>query len=316
VSDRSLNRTVLACTVSAISFVLAVTAAELVLRWRAIGPIPPAGMSLHYRHDPVLGWRPTAGDRRTIVATRSFEVEHNADGFRDRAHGPKTRPRILFLGDSFVWGFDVDRRERFTDLVQDRLPAWDILNAGIAGYGTDQEYLLLTQIFDRYQPDLVFLMFCVDNDRQNNSANEAYGFMKPYFVRGDGGVTLQGTPVPQSEVFWFEEHPTLFSIRLTRAIAKVLKHPRAVAVPDPTLDVMGLIVRFLADRHVPLIVGLTADDPDLKRYLAAAKIAALDLSDAERYATFGSHWTPRGQAVVSRQVLETLSPFLAAAGAP
>ena len=40
--------------------VLALGVAELVLRWRAIGPIPPAEMGLHYRHDDLLGWHPAA----------------------------------------------------------------------------------------------------------------------------------------------------------------------------------------------------------------------------------------------------------------
>ena len=301
-------------TVSAISLLLAMAAAELVLRWRAIGPIPRPETSLHYRHDPLLGWRPGPHDTRTVLGAHLFQVSHNSDGFRDREHGPKTRPRILVLGDSFVWGFDVEQPERFTELVQQGLPGWELINAGVSGYGTDQEYLLLQEIFTKYQPDVVFVMFCADNDRLENSVNEAYGFSKPYFVRERGELALKGTPVPVAETFWFNDHPALFSIRLTRTIARALRHRRIIQVPDPTLDLMGLIERYVAARHVQLLVGLTLEDSELERYLAASRIPALTVpGDLERYPSFGLHWTPRSHQIVARLVLDALKPLLARA---
>ena len=296
---------------SLVSLLFALGLAELVLRFRALGPIPSAELSLHYRHDPILGWHPAAHDARTVIASRPFRVDHNSDGFRDREHGPKTTPRILFLGDSFVWGFDADVGERFTELVQAGLPGWELINAGVSGYGTDQEYLLLKQIAGRYQPDAVFLMFCADNDRLENASNQGYGFFKPYFVRESGELVLKGTPVPKSETYWFADHPTLFSVRLTRAIAKVLRHHEVIHVPDLTLELVGLITRFLDEQHIPLLVGLTGADADLERYLASSHIAFLTLPpEIERYPSNGSHWTPRGNQVVSRKVLEALKPFL------
>jgi hypothetical protein len=297
--------------VSTLSLLLALTAAELVLRWRAIGPIPLPETNLHFRYDALLGWHPAPHDTRTVLGSRTFHVEHNSEGFRDREHGAKTIPRILFLGDSFVWGFDADQGERFTEFVRDGLPGWESINAGVAGYGTDQEYLLLQQIFGTYQPDFVFLMFCAENDRENNTANEAYYFSKPYFVREGGTLALRGTPVPKSETFWFNDHPALFSVRLTRSIAKLLRHHKRVEVPDRTLDLMDQVKRYLDDRHVPLFVGLTAEDLELQRYLASSRIPFRVMpKDAERYLGLGAHWTPRGHQLAGRTVLEALKPLL------
>ncbi len=309
--ERRTYRRGLGLAVSVISLVFAAVLAELVLRWRAIGPIPAAESSLHYQHDDRLGWRPAAGDRRTILGSRRFTVAHNRDGFRDREHGAKTKPRIMFVGDSFVWGFDADQRERFTELVQDALPDWDVINVGVAGYGTDQEYLLLTQVAAKYQPDLVFLMFCADNDRNENSSNKEYGFMKPYYVSEGGELALKGTPVRRSETYWFNEHPWIFSLRLTRAVAKVLHPYPLVQVPDPTIDLLRLIARFLDERHLPLLAGLTARDPGVEDYLTSSHIPFLTLADIERYPTFGLHWTVAGNRVVSRRVLTLLQPLLA-----
>jgi hypothetical protein len=311
VDQNKLTRRLLACAISVVSLVFATTVAELVLRWRAIGPIPPAESSLHYRHDALLGWHPAPYDTRTVLGARRFEVHHNSDGFRDREHGAKTRPRILVLGDSFVWGFDVEQRERFTELVQHGLPDWELINAGVSGYGTDQEYLLLQQLFPKYQPDLVLVMFCADNDRLENSSNEAYGFSKPYFVRERGELALKGTPVPIAETFWFSDHPVFFSIRLTRTVARAVRHRAIIQVPDVTLDLMGLIERFVAARHVPLLVGLTLQDADMERYLASSHIPHLTVPQGlERYPSFGSHWTPRSHQVVAGLVLDALKPLL------
>ena len=314
--ERRSGHRALGFAVSVVTLLLATVLAELVLRWRAIGPLPAVETGLHYRHDEVLGWHPVAGDRRTILGSRRFSVEHNRAGFRDRDHGAKTKPRILFLGDSFVWGFDVDQHERFTDLVQDALPGWDVINAGVAGYGTDQEYLLLTQIAGTYQPDLVFVMFCTDNDRNENSSNKEYGFYKPYFVRDGGGLVLKGTPVRRAETYWFNEHPWLFSFRLTRAAAKLLHPYPGVQVPDPTLDELRLIARFLEERQVALLAGMTDNDPGVEGYFASAHIPLLTFRDIERFPTFGSHWTPAGHREVSRRVLTLLQPQLARQSAP
>ena len=45
----------------------------------------------------------------------------------------------MFVGDSFVWGYDVEASERFTELLRDEFPGIRIVNAGVNAYGTDQD---------------------------------------------------------------------------------------------------------------------------------------------------------------------------------
>ena len=93
----------------------------------------------------------------------------------------RDRPGILFLGDSYLWGYDVEAAERFTDKLQVRHPEWSIYNLGVSGYGTDQEYLLLNRYFDEYKPQVVFLLFCEETDHEDNRSNMRYGgYYKPY----------------------------------------------------------------------------------------------------------------------------------------
>ena len=149
--------------------------------------------SLTYRYDADLGWAPIPNSSSTITTARTIEVQHNSLGFRDTEFERDARPAMLFIGDSFVWGVDAEADERFTDLLRSRNSNFRIVNAGVSGYGTDQEYLLLQRIWPTIQPDVVVLIFCTANDRLDNGTNVRYdGYQKPYFASAqDGRLVLR-----------------------------------------------------------------------------------------------------------------------------
>ena len=117
--------------------------------------------NLNYRYDEELGWFPVENSKQSYEGSRSIKVEHNSRGFRDSDHIVDTKPRIIFVGDSFVWGSDVEKQERFTEKLRGKLTNWSVYNLGVSGYGTDQEYLLLKRHYDFYSPNIVFLVFCI-----------------------------------------------------------------------------------------------------------------------------------------------------------
>src|SRR5215510_11391457 len=117
--------------------------------------------SLLYRYDQRLGWFPKANSQGIFTASRTIHIAHNGDGFRGPELTSSGRPVIVFLGDSFVWGFDAEASERFTEKLQAKHPEWAVYNLGVSGYGTDQEYLLLQRCFKKYQPRVVLLVYCV-----------------------------------------------------------------------------------------------------------------------------------------------------------
>src|SRR5205823_3896421 len=133
-----------------------------------------AGHAATFRFDPDLGWLPIAGATSRFAGSRVVTVQHNSLGLRDIEPQTGSRPTLLFLGDSFVWGYDVEAEERFTDILRRDLPGYRIVNAGVPGYGTDQAFLLLERLWGRIAPDVVVLMFCADNDRDDNSSNFRY----------------------------------------------------------------------------------------------------------------------------------------------
>ena len=269
--------------------------------------------SLLYRYDPHLGWFPKANSQQTFVGSRPIHVEHNGRGFRDAEHRVGTNPRIVFLGDSFVWGYDVERVERFSEKLSRKLPNWAVYNLGVSGYGTDQEYLLLKQEYDFYHPQIVFLIFCTDNDEDDNSRNERYGgYFKPYFEVQDGRVQLRGTPVPKTEKHFFQNHPTLTQWYWVRLLARVyfaLTTPPHLNLNNPTTDILLHMQRFVHGRGGLFLVGLQTPHLKLATFLQEMKIPYIDFgaARAHTYPTMGHHWTPEGHTLVSDLTYEFLT---------
>jgi lysophospholipase L1-like esterase len=293
------------------AFCLATGEAFVRLALRARFEIPTDERSLAYRYDAELGWFPREGEARTFVGSRTIHVRHNAAGFRDAEHGAKTRPRLALLGDSFVWGYDAEAEERFGERLQARLPAWEVLNLGVSGYGTDQEYLLARRVLPDLRPDVVVLFFSL-NDSRDNRTNFRYGaYYKPYFERDETGrLALRGVPVPRSLAYRFAQHPWLFKSYLARGAASLLFRPAPERrVPDVTRDLL-LAVRDLArSTGARFAVAFVQREPGFQAFCVESGIPFLDLSAAEQYPEVG-HWTPAGHVAVA----EALQRFLASEG--
>jgi len=177
--------------------VAAETAARLFLpEW------PPRGEERikFWTYHEKLGWAHAPGTRgRFGHRDFSVEVSINSHGMRDDEYplARNNKKRMLVLGDSFGWGFGVDVRHRFSELMETSRPEWEIINASVSGYGTDQQLIYLTEYGAAFEPDVVLLLFHHSDFRNNLNANE-YWYNKPYFVLEDGGLRLKNTPVPRS----------------------------------------------------------------------------------------------------------------------
>ena len=269
--------------------------------------------SLSYRYDAELGWAPLPNSSSIVTNARTIHVQHNSLGLRDIEFRLDARPTILFLGDSFVWGLDAEANERFTDLLRMRISGHKIVAAGVSGYGTDQEYLLLKRLWANLQPAVVVLIFCTQNDRLDNSTNIRYeGYQKPYFATAaDGALVLQGQPVPKSRLQYIKEDWLMQHLWLARLVAASyvgVRYP-LLHVPDPTERLVSKIREFVQANGAKFLVGLQYRDPELIRHLQASQIPYVTFDDAAFYpgAAWGAHWTPDGHKVVAERLLGLLS---------
>jgi len=131
-------------------------------------------------------------------------VKINSDGLRDREHQKSKSSgtfRIAVLGDSYAEAMQAPMEDTFWKVLELELqtcPAFqgrqiEVINFGVAGYGTAQEILTLRHRSWDYSPDLVLLAFLSGNDLRNNVRALDQDPMKPYFVYKDNALVLDAS---------------------------------------------------------------------------------------------------------------------------
>jgi len=263
--------------------------------------------SLTYGYDAELGWAPIPNASATVTTARTIHAQHNRLGLRDIEFKPDGRPVIMFIGDSFVWGVDAEADERFTNLLREKLPNYTIVNAGVSGFGTDQELLLTRRIWDKIKPDILVLMFCSANDRRDNSNNVRYDdYQKPYFTIEGDALTVHNQPVPKSRQLYIKQDWIVRHSFVARVLASAyveIVHPR-VTVPDPTEKLVDALQDFAQARGAGFLVGLQFPDPPLMQHLAARAVPFTSFEGAPSYGPdSGGHWTPEGHRLVTDRLL-------------
>jgi lysophospholipase L1-like esterase len=277
---------------TAASFACAAMFAEVALRlfWQ------PGGQQSVIHADPLYGWalRPQA-HMHSVDTDRGlhYSIAINALGQRDherRRDKPEGVRRVLFLGDSFIFGAGVETGERCTDRLQAMLGSHvDIVNAAVSGWGTDQEFLYLCNAGLALRPDIVVVGFCVLNDVLNNMLpHELFGTSpKPRFVLRDERLVLEAAATRPS--------PTLAA-----RVTPLLRHSRL-------LHFVGRHARMLHRR------------PKSATPRTQAPYYPEDLeSDHSHWAVYRSSYTPRFEAAfrVTEALIGALRDTCAAHGVP
>ena len=113
---------------------------------------------------------------RVRLSTFGQEVAFNSLGMRDVEHEIAKAPgtiRVLVLGDSFMEALQVPLEASFPRLLEQRLAAMtgqriEVINAGVSGWGTDQQLQYLTEYGMALKPDLVLIGMTLHNDVSDN----------------------------------------------------------------------------------------------------------------------------------------------------
>jgi hypothetical protein len=106
---------------------------------------------------------------------RMGEVRENSHGFRGpefQAAKPAGIYRIAVVGDSFTFGNGVKQGDRYTDLLQARLPSQiEVLNFGEPGANTPQHRQRIERLLREIGPDFILLQWYVNDVEGNDSSD-------------------------------------------------------------------------------------------------------------------------------------------------
>lgn len=216
-------------------------------------------------YDGTKGWfhQPHASGHSSLGGPDLGIIQINSLGLRDREFTlvkPDGVKRVLVFGDSFVFGVGVDQGHVFSTRLGELLDAssaqrFEVINMGVSGYSTDQEYLLFRELGKALDPDLVILVVCY-NDHFGNSTDFIYfKYYKPYFaVDEHGHLKLEDAEVPrltrwQRAKLWLGQESQLWnSMRNRRS---------DVPAVQGVLDFFQIAVpRRSADRGVALTAAI------------------------------------------------------------
>jgi lysophospholipase L1-like esterase len=151
-----------------------------------------------YSTDPYTIFRMKARARERSVLTGGLEWSWttNSVGFRGTREYASPKPRdirrVLVLGDSFTFGFGVNDAQTYSAVLEELLNSAcegyrvQVINAGVSGFSTSQELILLERDGPALQPDAVVVGFFI-NDPQDNIDKSVHSIDGDSLVR-DGGA--------------------------------------------------------------------------------------------------------------------------------
>jgi len=162
----------------AVGLLAPLLALEIGVRLAGLAP-PAAPNPAIWSPHPLFGWWHVPHSGGTVHSDdHGFpaDVRINARSLRDRELGydnPDSAFRVLSLADSFGEALQVNLEQTYHKQLETRLARSlgqpvEVINAGVGGWGTDQEAIFYLAEGFRYQPDLVLLAFFVRNDAVNN----------------------------------------------------------------------------------------------------------------------------------------------------
>jgi hypothetical protein len=150
------------------------------------------------RPDRELGWSFRPGVSGWSSHENTAHMRINRFGFRggDWPDEPAADSfRIAVIGDSFADSSNLPEDKSLPSTIGQTLsacPAFanrrvEVLNFGVSGYGTAQQYLLLQRRVARLHPQAVLLAFYAGNDVADNSRALSMVKTEPYFIEQPSG---------------------------------------------------------------------------------------------------------------------------------
>lgn len=251
------------------------------------------GLRVFTQPDTLLGYSFIPGARYDFVPPENCPTWGTSDrvnnhGLIDenlRYNAPDETFRVLALGDSYTEGLQFERESRYTDVLEAQLAATldvpaQVINAGRSGMGTTLQYLYFTERGERYDADVVTLVF-VQNDFQDNSRALVYD-QRPYHLLTDDGELVLDNSFREDPAYQYllrteflrQNFYFVSFLRQQYALIRAGAAQRDTAPTDETIDE--------APTNDPTALATTSADPDLQPYIDAIAVTERVLVELAR----------------------------------
>ena len=161
------------------------------------------------QHDPVFGYKFLPGLKlRVDHEGGGYLIKTNQEGFRCNSEVTPEKSkgkRILVFGDSYTAGDGVSNGKRYSEVMEKNLDDTEVLNFGLSGSGTDQQYLIYQQYAKNDEHDMVVIGVLVENIKRhvlesrewNDRDGQPLIVPKPWYeISSANELNLMGVPVP------------------------------------------------------------------------------------------------------------------------
>lgn len=205
---------------------------------------------------PVLGNCRRSGVSFIYTEEGRSVVRINRFGFRDREHALPKMPgtfRIGILGDSYAEAYQVEQSSTFWALLEGALNDCEVmpgrvevLNVGVSGYGTAQEFIMLRKYALAFSPDVAILPFLTGNDIRSNSRRlEPSAAVRPFFYIHEADRLMPDMSFRRSEEFaaaekepWRRLRLSLDEVRLIQMLGLARTRSRGLRAADALAPIL------------------------------------------------------------------------------
>jgi len=198
-----------------------------------------------YIEDDDVNYR-LAPDLEGRMWSTDFDITFRTNSLGFRAEELDEREKIVFLGDSFQFGWGVEQDESMSAVFGRFMPEYQIVNLGTPGHGTFHQTKLLEKHYEELHPKAVFYGF-VSNDPSDN----VRGYAGNEYVYKGFNILGEKTAMEKAKMFLYANFKGLtffskrfFDLKTGLQAQRVHKEPILVSFDD---EEVSLTIQFLSD---------------------------------------------------------------------
>ena len=139
-----------------------------------------------FKKDEILGY---TLNKNISVKLRDKIISTDEFGLRRSYSEEKFSLKILTIGDSFAFGWEVSDKDTWQECLNKNIKGYHFLNGGVGGYGTGQSILRAKEIYPKLKPNGLLVQTLVGSDFDRDQINKRMGVSKPYFIKSNKNPT-------------------------------------------------------------------------------------------------------------------------------